>query len=179
MNSVELRYRVRIADFREASYYALFLRRRTGFRVAVVVILAFFVYAVLCVNGVTTMEPVAAFIAGAYLIWVLLQLAAAEREILRYAKTPDTLIGAEYTARFGAKRFSIAIPERDFRVSGNLAELQCAFEIAHCFLLYVTGQQMFIIPTRGMAESETVRLREILTDALGERFHSLFARRRK
>ncbi len=175
MGGVELNYRVELADFREASYYMLFIRKRTAFRLAILILLAFFVYVVLCLNHVTNMEPVAAFIAGAYLIWILLQLASVEREILRYAKTPDTLISEEYSAKFGNRQFSIAIPARGFSVTDDIINLHCAFEIAHCFLLYVSGQQMFIIPTRDMTEEEALTLRSILTSALGERFHSLFA----
>jgi len=176
MGGVELNYRVGLADFREASYYALFMRKRTAFRLAMIVLLIFFAYAVLCLNHVTTMEPAAAFVAGGYLIWILLQLASVEREILRYAKAPDTLIGEKYTARFDNRQFSIAISARGFSVADDIAKLQYAFEIAHCFLLYVTGQQMFIIPTRDMTETQSLTLRSILADALGERFYSLFAR---
>ena len=178
MGTVELSYRVLTADFREASYYALFLRKRVAFRIAAMLLIAFFVYAVLCVNGVVTMLPAAAFAASAVLIWGLMQFAFVERQILTYTRKPDTLIGEIYHARFGARRFTIEVPARDFRVSGELAELSAAFEITHCFLLYVTGEQLFILPTREMTREQTDALRAILSFALAGRFSSLFARKR-
>ena len=179
METVELTYRVLTADFREASYYALFLRKRGAFRLAAGALIVFFIYAVLCVNGVVTMHPAGIAVFLAALIWSLMQLAGVERRILQYAKAPDTLIGAVYTARFGTRRFTISIPERDFSVSGELSELAAVFEITHCFLLYVTGEQLFILPTREMTAEQAAALRSLLSAALGGRFSSLFATRRK
>ena len=179
MDKLTIQYRVLATDFREASYYALFLRKKTGFRLAAAVLLSFFVYAVLCVNGVFEMEPLAAFVAAAYLIWCLLQLASAERAILRYTKAPDSLIGAEYIAVFGHRHFSISLPVRDFHLSGEISDLTFAFELTHCFLLYVTDQQMFIIPTRNMTTAEAETLRHLLSTTLTSRFHSLFLRRKR
>ena len=121
------------------------------------------------------MEPIAAFFAIAYMIWFLLQLAQEERQILKYAKTPDTLIGVSYHAEFDETQFSFAIPDRNFSVSGDISQLVRAFEITHSFLLYATGQQLFIIPTRNMRAQEAFALRKILKNVLGDRFASLFA----
>lgn len=178
MNTLDLKYRVRLSDFREAYYYIAFIRKKNAFRVGAVVLLAFFVYVVLWKNGVVAMEPVAAFIACAYLIWFLLQFASLERQILKYAKDPNTLVNAEYEAKFGSRQFAFRIPARKFSATGNIEELTCAFEIAHSFLLYATNQQLFIVPTRDMTAEEASTLRSILRNALGDRFTSLFAKKK-
>lgn len=176
---LDLKYRMLPADFREASYYGLFLRKRLGFGMAAVAIIAFVIYAVLCINKVLPMYPVTMFIAGAYLIWIILQLAAVERTVLRYTKQKDTLIGAEYHARFQGKQFTVEIPERNYKLAGETAQFASAFEISHCFLLCLSEDQMFIVPTRDMSAAEAETMRTILARELGDRFFTLFTRRRK
>jgi len=178
MGTLELKFQVTVRDYRETSYYALFMRKKAMFRVAAIVILACFVYAVLAVNDVLQMEPFFLVLACAYLVWVLITLAGTERQIAKYVKSPDNLLGVEYTAKFGGRMFTIEIPSRKFRVSANYTELSGAFELTNCFLLCV-GQQMFIIPARGMSKEEARTLRGLLLDALGERFSSLFLKQKK
>ena len=179
MGTLELNFSVNIKDFREATYYALFMQKRNFFRVAAVVIAACFIYVVLAVNKVLAMEPIFFFLAGAYLIWVLVVLAGAERQIRAYVKSPDNLIGAEYTAKFGQRLVSFEIPSRKFKVSGNISDLPAAFELTNVFLVYATQEQTFIIPTRDLSKGEIKQLREILRSGIGERFYSMFDRKRK
>lgn len=179
MGTLELNFKVNVKDFREATYYALFMKKRNFFRVAVVVIAACFIYLVLSVNKVLTMEPIFFFLAGAYLIWLLFILAGAERQIRAYVKSPDNLIGAEYTAKFGQRLVSFEIPSKKFKVSGNLADIPAAFELTNIFLVYATQEQTFIIPTRDLSKSEIKQLRALLRDGIGERFYSMFDRKRK
>lgn len=177
MSTVELDYRVKLTDFREAYYYVAFFRRKNAYRIGAIVLIAFFVYAVLWKNDVVRMEPIAAFIACAYLIWFFIQFASLERQILKYQKDPNTLIGAEYHAKIGKRQYDFQIPAKKMRNCGNLEDLNCAFEIAHSFLLYATDQQLFIIPTRDMTAEEATALRGILLGALGNRFTSLFGKK--
>ena len=179
MGNLELNFKVTVKDFREATYYALFMRKRNMFRAAVVVVAACFVYAVLAVNKVLDMEPIFLFLACAYLIWVLITLAQTERQIAKYVKSPDNLLGVTYTAKFGARMFSFEIPERKFKASGNLDQLSAAFELTNVFLIYATDAQLFIIPTRGMSKETSKQLRELLQHGLGERFYSLFLKKKK
>ena len=179
MGTLELNFKVNVKDFREATYYALFMKKRNFFRVAVVVIAACFIYLVLSVNKVLTMEPIFFFLAGAYLIWVLFILAGAERQIRAYVKSPDNLIGAEYTAKFGQRLVSFEIPSKKFKVSGNISDLPAAFELTNVFLVYATQEQTFIIPTRDLTKGQIKQLRELLRDGIGDRFYSMFDRRRK
>lgn len=177
MDAVTLKFKVTLSEFREASYYGLFMRRRNAFRAAAIVLIACFVYGVLCFHKVLPAGPFPLFLAGAYLIWILLVLAGTERQILTYTKSPDSLIGAEYTASFDGSRFSIAVPERDFRVSGAVSELNCAFELSRCFLIYATQQQLFIIPIRQMSQEEICTLRNILRTGLNSRFATPFGKK--
>ena len=86
MDAITLNFKVSVSDFREASYYGLFMRRRNAFRVAATVLLASFVYGVLCYHKVLPMEPLLPLLAGAYLIWFLFILAHVERQILSYTR---------------------------------------------------------------------------------------------
>lgn len=177
MGSLELRFRVTVKDYREALYYALFMQKRNFFRAAVVVIAACFIYVVLAVNKVLTMEPIFFFLSSAYLIWILFLLAGTEKQISQYVKTPDNLLNVDYIARFGDRMVSFEIPERKFKISGNLSDLPAVFELTSCFLVYANTQQTFIIPTRNISSEEIKHLRRLLKNALGSRFHSLFSKK--
>ncbi|MBQ2996363.1 MAG: YcxB family protein [Oscillibacter sp.] len=178
MGTLELNFKVTVKDFREATYYGLFMNKRNFFRAAVVVIAACFIYVVLSVNKVLTMEPIFFFLAGGYLVWTLFLLAGAERQIRAYVKSPDNLLGAEYTARFGQRLVSFEIPARNFKVSGNLADLPAAFELSNIFLVYANQQQTFIIPTRCMSKGEIQDLRALLSHGLGDRFYTMFGKKK-
>ena len=66
-----------------------------------------------------------------------------------------------------------------FKVSGNIADLPGAFELTNVFLICATAEQTFIIPTRCMSKGEIKQLRALLAEGLGERFYSMFGKRRK
>ena len=59
------------------------------------------------------------------------------------------------------------------------AQFASAFEISHCFLLCLSEDQMFIVPTRGMSAAEAETMRTILARELGDRFFTLFTRRKR
>lgn len=179
MEAITLNFTVTVSDFREASYYGLFMRRRNAFQIAAIVLLALFVYGVLCFHQVLPIEPFLLFPAGAYLIWFLLILANEERQILRYTRSPDTLIGASYTASFDNSQFSFSLPDRDFCVSGTVSELTCAFELSRCFLIYATQEQLFIVPVRQMSQEEIKTLRKILQTGLNSRFATPFGKKER
>ncbi len=176
MDAITLNFKVSVSDFREASYYGLFMRRRNAFRVAATVLLASFVYGVLCYHKVLPMEPLLPLLAGAYLIWFLFILAHVERQILSYTRSHDSLIGASYTASFSDSQFSFFVPDRKFCVSGAISELNCAFELSRCFLIYATQEQLFIVPIRQMSQNEINTLRNILQTGLSSRFASQFGK---
>ena len=164
MGTLELNFTVDVKDFREATYYSLFMQKRNFFRAAVVVIAACFIYVVLAINKV-------------YLVWILVLLAGEERKIRAYVKSPDNLLGAEYTARFGSRLVSFEIPAKKFKVSGNLSDIPAAFELTNVFLVYANREQTFIIPTRCMSKAQIKELRKMLSHGIGERFYTMFGRK--
>ena len=179
MGTLELNFTVDVKDFREATYYSLFMQKRNFFRAAVVVIAACFIYVVLAINKVFAMEPIFFFLAGGYLVWILVLLAGEERKIRAYVKSPDNLLGAEYTARFGSRLVSFEIPAKKFKVSGNLSDVPAAFELTNIFLVYANREQTFIIPTRCMSKAQIKELREILSHGIGDRFYTMFDRKKR
>ena len=94
-------------------------------------------------------------------------------KISRYVKQPGNLIGTEYSAYFDDDAFAFDIPAEKFHVHGKIDELSGAYELFHCFLIYVTAQQLFILPIRSMKKSELSGLRTILKRKLGTRFSSV------
>ena len=179
MGTLELNFTVTVKDFREATYYGLFMQKRNFFRVAVVVIAACFIYVVLSVNKVMEMEPLFFFLAGGYLVWILILLAGAERKIRAYVRSPDNLLGVEYTARFAPRLVSFEIPSRKFKVSGNLADLPAAFELTNIFLVYANREQTFIMPTRCMSKEQIKELRTLLSHGIADRFYTMFSGKKK
>lgn len=179
MGTLELKFTVTVKDFREATYYGLFMQKRNFFRAAVVVIAACFIYVVLSINKVMEMEPIFFFLAGGYLVWILVLLAGAERQIRTYVKSPDSLLGAEYTARFASRLVSFEIPSRKFKVSGNLSDLPAAFELSNIFLVYANREQTFIIPTRCMTKDQIKELRALFAHGIGDRFYTMFGGKNK
>ena len=175
---VELKFQVSLSDFREASYFGMFMRKRNAFRVAVGVLLFTVVYLILWKCGVVHMIPALLLFSCAYLVWVLCTLARIECQISRYVKQPGNLIGTEYSAYFDDDAFAFDIPAEKFHVHGKIDELSGAYELFHCFLIYVTAQQLFILPIRSMKKSELPELRTILKRKLGNRFSSVVDNKR-
>lgn len=174
----ELKFQVSLSDFREASYFGMFMRKRKAFRVAIGVLFFTVVYLILWKCGVVHMIPALLCISCAYLVWVLCMLAGTEWQISKYVKQPHNLIGREYHAHFDGDSFTFDIPAQKFHVCGKTNELSGAYELFHCFLIYVTAQQLFILPIKAMGTNEVLELRIILKKELGNRFSSVVYKQR-
>ena len=112
-------------------------------------------------------------------MWGLLLFAGAEKDIRRYIKSPESLIGCEYKVLLEDHRIRIEIPEKKVRESFNLHSLHCCFELASMFLIYTTPQNVYLLPKRALEPEEVEALREELVASLGERFSSRFVKKGK
>ena len=155
MEAQEIRYRVNKKVFRQASLYAMFLRNRNTFRVGIVVVLA------------------------AYLVWMLLLLGREEQRVLRYLKSDESLLGTEYVLRFDAGKLSVEVPEKKLRNTVALAKLASAIEISSVFMLCLSADQLYLVPTAAMTDEQRTALRGLLSSRLGERFYSSILAREK
>ena len=161
MEAQEIRYRVNKKVFRQASLYAMFLRNRNTFRVGIAVVLAVAFYTVLAVQGTFPLSYLPIYIAAAYL------------------KSDESLLWTEYVLRFDAGKLSVEIPEKKLRNTVALTKLASAIEISSVFLLYLSAEQLYLVPTAAMADEQRTALRGLLSSRLGERFYSSILAREK
>ena len=179
MEAQEIRYRVNKKVFRQASLYAMFLRNRNTFRVGIAVVLAVAFYTMLAVQGTFPLSYLPIYIAAAYLVWMLLLLGREEQRVLRYLKSDESLLGTEYVLRFDAGKLSVEIPEKKLRNTVALAKLASAIEISSVFMLCLTADQLYLVPTAAMTDEQRTALRGLLSSHLGERFYSSILAREK
>ena len=154
MEAQEIRYRVNKKVFRQASLYAMFLRNRNTFRVGIAVVLAVAFYTVLAVQGTFPLSYLPIYIAAAYLVWMLLLLGREEQRVLRYLKSDESLLGTEYVLRFDAGKLSVEVPEKKLRNTVALAKLASAIEISSVFMLCLTADQLYLVPTAAMTDEQ-------------------------
>ena len=117
MKKIETSYRPVLKDFRMASYYGLFLRHRRALQILFVVLGVAVLYYIGAVLNLGTANPLVFSLTAAYLIWGLLLFAGAEKDIRRYIKSPDSLLGCEFKLLIEAHRIRIEIPEKKIRES--------------------------------------------------------------
>lgn len=177
MKKIETSYTPELTDFRRASYYGLFLRHRRALQILFIVLGAAVLYYIGAAINLGTANPLVFFLAAAYLVWGLLLFAGAEKDIRRYIRSPESLIGCEFNVLIEAHRIRIEIPEKKIRESFNLHSLHCCFELASMFMLYTTPQNVYLLPKRALEDEEVTALREELNASLGERFFSRFVKR--
>jgi len=176
MERIKAEYQITVSDLRQASYYGLFMRRRRPLQIMFVVLAAGVLYAAGAGLGLGEVNPLVLFLAGAYLLWGLLLFAGTERDILRYIKSPDSLIGCTYAAVLESHRITLRIPEKKAEFTKPIGELACVFELSRMFLIYVDSQQVYLLPHRALTKEERASLREVFRKRLGDRFSSRFGR---
>ena len=152
MDTQEIRYRVTKKVFRQASIYALLQRNRGTFRVGIVVILVVALYTAMAVQGVFRLD---------------------------YLQSDASLLGTEYVLRFDGSKISIDIPEKKLHNAMPFAKLVSAIEISSAFMLYVSAEQLYLVPTDAMTAEQRSALRGLLDSRLGERFYSSVLAREK
>lgn len=177
MKKIAAAFRLSLGEFRMASYYGLFLRHRRALAIMFAVLLAAITYGIAAYAGLGRANPLVFLLAGAYLVWGLLLFAGTEREIRRYLRRPDSLIGCAYQVYVENNRLRIEIPERKIRESCNLHSLAFGFELSALFLFYITPQNVYLLPKRALTAEETETLRAELSACLKERFSSRFLKK--
>lgn len=174
MERFQTSYTVTVSDFRQASYYGLFLRHRRPLQIMFLVLIAAVLYGVGASLGLGQVNPLVFLLAAAYLCWGLLLFAGAERDIRRYLRNPENFLDCTYRAVVESHRIQFEVPERSVRVSQRLGELTCVFELNRLFMIYVTAQDLYILPCRALTEDQRRALRQTFRQRLGDRFASRF-----
>ena len=179
MEAQEIRYRINKKVFRQASLYAMFLRNRNTFRVGIAVVLAVAFYTLFAKQGLFPLSYLPVYIAAAYLIWMLILLGREEQRVLRYLKSDESLLGTEYVLRFDAGKLSVDVPAKKLHNAVPFAKLASAIEISSVFMLYLSADQLYLVPTAAMTDEQRTALRGLLSGRLGERFYSSILAREK
>lgn len=172
MEAMEIRYYVRKKHFRQASLYAMLLRNRATFRIGVGVVLGVMIYVLIASQGAVPLSYLPVYVATAYLIWMLVLLAREEQRILRYLKSDASLLGTEFVLRLEGTKLTINMPEKKLHAGVPIAKLASAIEISSVFMLYLSADQLYLVPTDAMTDVQRKALRSLLAERLGDRFYS-------
>lgn len=177
MQSIDISYTVTVSDFRKATYYGLFLRHRRALQIMFLVLGFSILYAIGGAFGLGTVNYLVFFLALAYLIWGLLLFAGAEKGIKHFLASPQTTLGCEYLVSIDEHHLRIRVPAKKGDASFLIKKLACAYELSSMYLLYVSTQEVYLLPKRALTAEQTAALRNLLCRTLGERFASRFAKR--
>ena len=177
MKKIDAQFQLTVGEYRMACYYGLFLRHRRPLQILCIVLAAALLYWLGSVAALGTPNPLVFFLAAAYLIWGLLLFAGAEKDIRRYLRSPDCLLGCSYRVIVESHRLRVEVPERQIRSACNLHNLACCFELAGLFLFYTTPQEVYLLPKRALRSEEVTTLRRELQSCLLERFFSRFGKK--
>lgn len=176
---VKAEYVLNIHDFRRATYYGLFVRYILALRIMVLVVAGSVAYAVAGYLGFISVSPLIFFIAVAYLVWAALIFGKAERNMRSYMKSRQSLLGCAYEIELTKTRIRLRIPERDLDVAFSVSELYCVFEISSLFLIYVSAEQVYIVPKRAFSDEDAEAIRKNFSAKLDKRFRTRFGETRK
>ncbi|MCD8223740.1 MAG: YcxB family protein [Clostridiales bacterium] len=174
MEKIQINCRIEAGDFRKATYYGLFVRYRTPFRILFIVLIVGILYAIGGQFGLGEINPLVLMIAAGYVVWGLLMFAGTERSIIRYLRTPDCLVGCEYQFGIDVRNIRIKIPQRNVDISLAVSKLTCVFELHSLFMIYISGQQVYLLPKRYLSAQQCGDLRKIFQNSLQDRFSSRF-----
>ena len=173
--TISAEYELLVDDFRKASYYVLFLRKRMPLLLMFLAIAAAVLYAVGCYLLGRDTNALPLLIAAAYAVWGLVLFAQNEKRIRQYIKSDSSMIGANYVLIIERDRLLVKVAEREISFSLRLNKLESAIEMSSMFLLFQNAEDFYILPRRAL-DSEALReLRARLTTSLKERFVSRFA----
>ena len=174
MEKISKEYRVTLGDYRLASYYALAVRNRVAFRIALGALCFGLCYLAAAAFGVLLLHPVILFVAAAYLVWVLIMLGQEEVRIRSYVRSKDCLIGYQSQFTREGNRIRIRIPEKNITADLTVNRLVCAIELSRIFLLYSTPENVYLVPRRVFTEAELRSVRGTLRKQLPGRFTTRF-----
>ena len=170
MNKIEVSYPLTVSDYRRASYYGLAIRQYKSLRFFIILV-GFALVALMSALLYDQGAKLAAALCVLCIIWLLTIFAGAERDIRRYVKHPETMIGCEYQMTLESHRIQIRVPERKIRWSVKINDLAAVFEMNGLFLIYLSAQDAYILPFRVLTKAQREELKDTFRRHLGERFN--------
>lgn len=174
MEKIDVHYQITVSDFRQATYFGLFQRHRRALQIMFIVLAVSILYVLGAYAGLGQINYLVPFLGMAYLVWGLLLFAGSEAGIRRYLHSADSLIGCTYHAALGPHRVCFEIPERGIRFDCPMGKLACVFELSGMFLIYISLQEVYLLPHRCLTEAQRAALRASFREHLGGNFSTRF-----
>ena len=174
MQTQEVVFTVTKRDYRAAYYYITYTNRKPLYVVNFGMIAAFTIYFILAEIGLLKFWSPSVYITSVAVFWLLWQITRIERSIRQYARSKESILDKKSILRFTDARMTVKIPEKAFSSSGLISDYPCAFENRLAFLVYTSGADLFLIPTRAFKKTQMELFRSILASIMGDRFVSRF-----
>ena len=175
---VQTEYDLRLDLYRQAMYYSLVQRYRLAFLISVPAVFIGLACLLMKLTGVLDFSfPI--YIGAACLVWFILVAARIEKNIRLYLRSPDCLLGRHFKVRFQPDQVRISIEEKKIHVTHSLDKMAAVFELSGLYMLYVDGEQTYLVSKENLNAEEQALLRSRFAEVLGERFVSRFQSRSK
>lgn len=169
MNKIEVSYPLTVKDYRQASYYGLALRNNKMVR-PLLMMVGFALTSAVTAMLWSEVAKFSAALCALCVIWLLTLFAGEERNIRRYIKHPDTMIGCEYHMTLESHRIQIRVPERKINHSVKMNDLAAVFELSGQFMIYISVSDVYILPFRVLSKEQLQELKDTFRRHLGDRF---------
>lgn len=170
MRSIQTNYTITVQDYRNSSYYIAALQHRRALQVLAVFLAGGLVYLYGLVAELWAVNYFAAFLIVAYLVWGLVFFARIERSIRKYMLSPECMIGCDFSMLLEDNRLRVQVPAQGIDHSCMVNRLSAVFELSQLFLLFISPQQLYILPKRALETDEIEALRDNFSKRLPERF---------
>ena len=89
-------------------------------------------------------------------------------------RSPDCLLGRTFRVIFRPAEVKIVVEEKKIFVTHRYDRLAAVFELSGLYMIYVDGQQTYLVSKEGLSEDEKSLLRGCFAQVLGDRFVSRF-----
>ena len=170
---VQTEFDLRLGLYRQAHYYSLVQRYRLAFLITVPAVLFGIACLIMQVTGVLSF-PFPIYIGAACLVWLMLVASRVEKNIRLYLKSPDCLLGRHFKVIFRPDEVKIIVEEKKIYVTHPLSRLAAVFELSSLYMLYLDGQQTYLVSKENLSREQQLLLRDQFAAVLNERFISRF-----
>ena len=170
---VQTEFDLRLGMYRQAHYYSLVQRYRLAFLITVPAVFLGIVFLLMQLTGILSF-PFPIYIGAACLIWLILIASRIEKNIRLYLKSPDCLLGRHFKVIFRPDEVKIIVEEKKIYVTHSLSRLAAVFELSGFYMLYLDGQQTYLVSKENLSQEQQELLRNRFAAVLSDRFITRF-----
>lgn len=168
MHTMKFEYAVTLSDYRMALYFGSTIRYRRSLQIFLIAGAVVALYSAGGLLGIWPMSLLPAYVFLGYAVWLLFLITRLQHGVLKYVKSPDSLIGKPVTVTVDHASMKVETPGQGGQPDVHrLDKLFMVFEISRMFLIYVNPEQSVLLPFRAMSSSERVELRDRFREAIG------------